>query len=158
MSRNYRVIMIPMLFAITMVLLGSVVINMYTRCSDDVKKDVGFHWWIGLLSILGGLFTIVISVLVGIYGDRMNIFKRTVHATSSSDELNLAKESLSKIRESGCNVDELTITNSDVCTGKNFKKTMLKIHPDKNPGCPVWSSDVTKQCNATNDANKNNNI
>lgn len=76
MSRNYKMIVVFVLLAIVMLLAGSIVINLYNRSTDDVKTDVGFHWWIGLLSILGGLIAIGISVLLVVYPTKVAVAKQ----------------------------------------------------------------------------------
>lgn len=73
MPRNYKMIMVFVLLAIVMFLTGSIVINLYNRSTDDVKTDVGFHWWIGLLSILGGLIAIGASVLIAVYPTQVTV-------------------------------------------------------------------------------------
>ena len=78
MPRNYKMIMVFVLLAIVMFLTGSIVINLYNRSTDDVKTDVGFHWWIGLLSILGGLIAIGASVLIAVYPTQVTVVKQVV--------------------------------------------------------------------------------
>jgi len=145
MPPNYKIITALVLLAIVMFVTGSVVINMYNRCSDDVKKDVGFHWWVGLLSILGGLSAIVLSVLAGVYADRMD----TPRESEPDEQISRFKQSLSKIQEDlgdKCDIDALMADNRDACAGKKYKKTMVQIHPDKNSACPILANDATKKC------------
>lgn len=148
MTPNYKMITALVLLAIVMFVTGSVVINMYNRCSDAVKKDVGFHWWVGLLSILGGLSAIVLSVLAGVYADRMD----TPRESEPDEQISRFKQSLQEELGDQCNVDALMADNRDACAGKKYKKTMLQIHSDKNRSCPILAGDVTKQCTAINEA------
>jgi uncharacterized membrane protein (DUF106 family) len=56
------------LFSIVMILTGSLLINMYRGVSsgkltsDTIEDDATFHWYVGLISVLVGVFCIMFSV------------------------------------------------------------------------------------------------
>jgi hypothetical protein len=52
------------LFAIVLLLTGSLIINMYNVCADADKSKWTFHWWVGLGSILVGVVCVGYMIVI----------------------------------------------------------------------------------------------
>ena len=75
---SMKMIVFLVTLAIVMMLTGSIVINMYGRISEgdnEMKGKLGFHWWVGLSSIVGGVLASVVTVLLVIYPERTRNIK-----------------------------------------------------------------------------------
>jgi len=120
------------------------------RLVDDVYVQMG----IGLVVFLFGWGIVLYS------GNKIHQ-ETIVRLKEAHDELTRLhsngvfhrfKQSLPEIRKDlgDCNVDTLLMDPKDLCSkgGRDYKQFSLKVHPDKNKGCPKWADDVTKKCNA----------
>jgi heme/copper-type cytochrome/quinol oxidase subunit 2 len=59
-------IMFLSIFAIVLLLTGSLLINLYMMVGDGSRQreDAIFHWWVGLLSIFTGIVCVVCLIMV----------------------------------------------------------------------------------------------
>ena len=62
-SKTAQIILL-VTFAIVLLLTGSLILNMYNVSGDSDKSKWGFHWWVGLGSILVGVVCIGYMILV----------------------------------------------------------------------------------------------
>ena len=67
-----------MIFAIVMFLSGSLLINFYNQADDALQKNTGLHWWCGLLSILAGLASTVLTLLYMFRSEKIAAVKQAL--------------------------------------------------------------------------------
>ena len=75
MSFDTKSIMFCAMVAIVMFLTGSIVINLYNQCPANIQSGAEFHWWVGLVSLFGGLVSSGVIILLLTYPDRMSKIK-----------------------------------------------------------------------------------
>lgn len=75
MKRDTTAITLCIVFTLVMLTTGALVIDLYNRSPADVRADTGFHWGAGLLSICGGLVSMVVGVLLLVYPSKMGGIK-----------------------------------------------------------------------------------
>ena len=84
---NTSTILFLVLFAIVLLLTGSVMINLYDNIktsvftSENVSDMASFHWWIGIISIMTGVVCMIFSIYL------INSSTNTTIPTSTSRSL-----------------------------------------------------------------------
>jgi len=77
-SRDWMMIMFFTVFSAVMLLTGSLMINLYEKSPDDVQEDTGFHWTIGLVSIIAGCLSAGVSLMFLVYPTKADRVKQAL--------------------------------------------------------------------------------
>lgn len=77
-SRDWMMILFFTVFSAVMILTGSLLINLFEKSSQSVQDESGFHWTVGLVSIIGGCLSAGVSLMFLVYPTKSEKVKKAL--------------------------------------------------------------------------------